>query len=99
MQRILRIAESFAVVDFHRTPQPRNFLSRREQWRLLLLVMSLGLVVFLMSKARDPSNWAWFFASSDRGNGSPSVAAEDAPTDDRLPQEPPKEEVPGMGFR
>ncbi len=57
--------------------------------------MSLGLVVFLMSQARDPSNWAWFFASSDGGNGSTSVPAEDAPVDDRLPQKPPKEEVPG----
>ena len=95
MQRILRIAKSFAVVDSHQTPQPRNFLSRREQRRLLLLVMSLGLVAFLMSQARDPSNWAWFFASRADGNGSPSVPAEDAPVDDRLPQKRPKEEVPG----
>ncbi|MFP6613012.1 MAG: hypothetical protein VB835_11935 [Pirellulales bacterium] len=38
---------------------PRNFLSRREQMRLLLLFMSLGLVVLAMIEASKPENWVW----------------------------------------
>ena len=41
---------------FHPNPRrpPRNYLARREQWRLLALVMSLGLVVILMAQLRQP---------------------------------------------
>ena len=34
-------------------------MSRRQQWRLLLLVMSLGLAIILMIEARNPENWRW----------------------------------------
>ena len=47
------------MLDLRNTPKPRNYLGRREQRRLLLLVMTLGLVVILMSEARKPHNWAW----------------------------------------
>lgn len=52
------------MVDFrgnrkHRGKIPRNYLARREQLRLLLLVVSLGLVVMMMSIAAKPSTWAW----------------------------------------
>jgi hypothetical protein len=91
-QRIFRIAKSFAVVDFRQTPQPRNYFSRREQWRLLLLVISLGLVVLLMSMARDPRNWAWFFASDRGGKGPSSISAStgEAPEGGPIQQGPPK---------
>ena len=37
----------------------RNYLSGREQRRLLMLVASLGLVLFLMNEARKSENWKW----------------------------------------
>jgi len=55
------------VVRFQGNSPPRNYLSRREQWRLLLLVMSLGLAIVLMLEARKPENWRWFEAL-DRPN-------------------------------
>lgn len=36
----------------NRPPTPRNYLARREQWRLLLLVATLGLVIFLAREVR-----------------------------------------------
>ena len=42
-----------------RKTRPRNFLARREQWRLFMLVGSLMLVIILMSEARKPKNWVW----------------------------------------
>ncbi|NIP86074.1 MAG: hypothetical protein GTO03_11105, partial [Planctomycetales bacterium] len=38
---------------------PRNYFRRREQLRLFVLVMCLGLVVLLIDKARDPRSWYW----------------------------------------
>ena len=93
------IVELLSVVDFQKTPKPRNYLARREQWRLLLLVMSLGLVAVLMLEARKPENWAWIEAldrgagrdAADSGRGEPAgrPAAASRPTD----------EVPGTGGR
>lgn len=39
-------------------PPTRNYFSRREQWRLLLLVMSLGVVIIVMREVRKPENVA-----------------------------------------
>jgi hypothetical protein len=41
--------------------RPRYYLSRREQWRLLLLIVPLGLVLILIGRLRDP-------ATADRMN-------------------------------
>lgn len=41
---------------------PPNYLSRREQMRLLVLVGSLMLVIILMFEAADPTNWEWLWA-------------------------------------
>jgi len=87
-----RLCRSLAVVNFRRTPPPRNYLSRREQWRLLLLVMSLGLIVLLMSEARDPANWQWFFALD---NGAAAGPADGPAIDNRLAPETAEEGVPG----
>jgi len=85
------------MLNFRRRPPPRNYLSRREQWRLLLLVMSLGLVAVLMGKARDPRNWAWLVAFGDRGKAPPpaSLPTDDAALKDATRQKPPKEDTPG----
>ena len=64
---------------------------------MLVLVLSLGLVAFLMSRARDPGNWAWFFANSDVENGSPPtpVPFGDVPIEDVLQHQPQHEDMPG----
>jgi hypothetical protein len=38
----------------HDRPRPRNYFSRREQWRLMLLILPLGLVIIVMARLRDP---------------------------------------------
>ena len=37
----------------------RNYFSRREQWRLLVLIMGLGLVIVMMREAAREENWVW----------------------------------------
>jgi hypothetical protein len=46
-------------IDNKERKSPRNFLSRREQMRLLLLFTTLGLVVLAMMEASKPENWVW----------------------------------------
>lgn len=41
---------------------PRNYFSRREQVRLLLLCSLLMLVLVMMNEARKPENWDWLWA-------------------------------------
>lgn len=48
----------------HPPDKPRDYFSRREQWRLLLLVMSLGLVFILMNEVRKPERWRWLIPDS-----------------------------------
>ncbi|HBO46315.1 MAG TPA: hypothetical protein DD670_20790, partial [Planctomycetaceae bacterium] len=43
----------------------RDYFSRREQGRLLLLVMSLGLIVFLMNEVRKPEHWHWLIPEKE----------------------------------
>jgi hypothetical protein len=45
------------LLRFDATKRPaRNYFSRREQWRLLLLVMSLGVVMLVMRELHEPEN-------------------------------------------
>ena len=37
-----------------RSPRARDYSSRREQWRLMLLILPLGLVILLMARLREP---------------------------------------------
>ena len=60
------------MLDFRRGPRPRNYLSRREQWRLLLLVAALGLVGILLFEARKPEHYRWLLADGPSEAGSPS---------------------------
>lgn len=52
-----------------RTPV-RNYLSGREQRRLLLLVAALGLVLYLMNEARDPRHWRWLTGEAPPAAGN-----------------------------
>jgi hypothetical protein len=56
------------VISFQDGPKPRNYLSRREQRRLLFLVLALGLAVILMCEARKPEHWQCF-QTPDGKNG------------------------------
>jgi hypothetical protein len=59
------------VVDFgsHRKPPP-DYRSRRQQLRLLLLIVGLGLVVILMNEARKPANWRWLTGQDQQRNAA-----------------------------
>ena len=46
-------------LQFDQQRSPRNYLARREQWRLLLIVLALGLVVILYAESRDPGHFGW----------------------------------------
>jgi hypothetical protein len=85
------------VLEFDRGPRPRNFLSRREQWRLLFLVLMLGVVVILALEARKPEHYQWLLALDERGGGSAEggVAPDDRPIDTRVPPERESQEIPG----
>jgi hypothetical protein len=48
----------------HRRP-PRNYFSRREQLRLLALVIGLGLVIVMMREASREENWHWLTGKAD----------------------------------
>ena len=52
-----------------RTKPPPNYLSRRVQWRVFMLVACFMLVIILMQEARKPKNWRWLWAF--QGNQAP----------------------------
>ena len=49
------------MVDFRRTTSTSNYLGQREQRRLLLLVLALGLVILAMQEAAKPQRWYWLW--------------------------------------
>lgn len=59
------------MLDFQSGRQSRNYFSRREQLRLLMLVMMLGLVLVLVGEARRPENYAWLW-SLGAGGAAPA---------------------------
>lgn len=80
------------VFDFQRGPKPRNYLARREQWRLLMFVLMLGLVLMLILEARNPNHYAWLSAGGDpKADGS----VDDRRIDTRV-FSPPEDEIPGV---
>ncbi|HLA84364.1 MAG TPA: hypothetical protein VJL29_06195 [Thermoguttaceae bacterium] len=60
------------------TREPRNYFSRREQGRLLMLVMALGLAVILFNQSRKPENWRLFFPPSDAASADRPAASRPA---------------------
>ncbi len=49
------------VLQFRNGPRPRNYLSRREQKRLFVLVMFLLGVVWIAFEARNPEHYSWIW--------------------------------------
>lgn len=67
------------MLDFRNHPRPPNYLSPRYQWRLLILVLLFGGVVWLALEARNPDHYRWLWQIGQK----PSVVEEDLDT--RLP--------------
>lgn len=80
------------MVSFQKTPKPRNYLSRREQRRLLLLVLALGLVVFLIMEADDLAEKLCGSENSPPGASGSTQVTE---IDNRLEPPSQKDEIPG----
>ena len=75
---------------------PPNYFSRRQQIRLLLLVMSFGLVIVLIGEARDPANWVWLTGEQDATVQKESVGEVDI---DTSYHPPPPQSDPGDTIR
>ena len=64
---------------------PPNYFSRGVQYRLLALVFSLLLVLFLAGHAAKPSTWSWMFASTQAKRTSSQVeGGRDLPAEDTI---------------
>ena len=59
------------MLQFRNGPPPRNYLARREQVRLFLMVMVLMAVVWIAVEARNPQHyrWIWDWGQGDSGVG------------------------------
>ena len=70
-------------------PKPRDYFSRREQYRLLMLTFALLLVFSMMFKAAQPATWHWMFAG-ERDDGQSNSGDKGEPElDSRLERELP----------
>ncbi len=65
-------------------PPPRNYLSRNEQLRLLLMVGSLMLVFIAMNEARKPKYWKMFAPAADSSAESAADQSGGGKIDTRL---------------
>lgn len=61
------------MLQFRTGPPPRNYLARREQGRLFVLVMVLMTVVWVAIEARNPQHYRWIW---DRGQVNARVGEE-----------------------
>ena len=93
----VRACPALGVFDFKNGQRPRNYFSRRQQWRLLILVMLLGLVVMAAVKARDADNYRWFFALGGTGSVRSAEDPGEAPVsvDTRVHPASQVDKVPG----
>lgn len=71
---------------------PPDYFSRREQYRLLVMVSLLMLVLVLMDTARKPETWQWMW-----GDRSADDQRTDAAIDTRLPAQS-RADLPRDGF-
>ena len=85
------------MLDFQNGQRPRNYFSRRQQWRLLILVMLLGLVVMAAVKARDADKYRWLFGSGGTGSVRSADDPGEAPVsvDTRVYPVPQGDMIPG----
>ncbi len=82
---------------------PRNYFSRREQIRLMVLVGMVMLVIVLMYEARKPENWYWLWdgaPASENAVDLTQAEISDRHIDTRVKPKPPSDEldVPGSFY-
>jgi hypothetical protein len=71
------------MLDFRpKGKKSRNYLARSEQWRLLLLVAIMGLVMLMMGQVRQPQMWRWMWFGQQPGGAN--QAANEPKIDTRL---------------
>ena len=77
---------------------PRNYLARREQLRLLMMVGSLMLVIILMNEARKPKHWRWLTGPEGGPLTEAELGGDDIDTRDLLVtnKQPVGDNIPGM---
>lgn len=66
------------MLDFRRKSRisTPNYLARPQQFRLLMLIMTAGLVMILIGQAARPANWRWIFLGEQGGQANlPDSAA------------------------
>ncbi len=73
------------MLQFNGRRPTRNYLARREQWRLLTLFGMLGLVLVLMRMAGREQSWVWLFGEEA---ASTSAQAPAEPVDSVLASGP-----------
>lgn len=82
------------MLRFTPRKRPRNYFARKEQRKLLSLVLLLGGVVLLTAYAADPQSWAWFALLANDQAG-PLAAADSQPIDTRVARRI-ETDVPGL---
>lgn len=69
------------MLEFRTGPRPRNYLARREQMRLFVLVMALMTILWVALEARDPQYYQWICSGSQTSEtGEQSVDTRFVPT-------------------
>lgn len=82
------------MLDFRRHTRSPNYLAGRQQYKLLALMTSAGLVLVLVSLAAEPDRWDWMFSSAHRGHHATDATVPFAP-DTRLIASSDKTDAPG----
>jgi hypothetical protein len=85
------------MLRFSNNPKPRNYFSRREQWRLLVLVMSLGLIIVLIGQTRKEQNWRWLERLANQPE-SPASATKDKAAESIKPEATAAPPLPRDGY-
>lgn len=82
---MIRFGHDKASHPRHDHRGPPRYLSSRDQTRLLMMVLLLGLVVILMVEARKPTNWSWLYHVGD-AKASVEAGQEARPGGSEMPQ-------------
>jgi len=84
--------------DSKKLTRPRNYLARREQKRLLMLVLGLGLVIVMMSEVRNPkmiASLSIFFDSDQEQEAESTDGQPRIDPREHLQAQRRKSEIPG----
>lgn len=85
--RVVRISSNTEVESDHPRNAPPNYFSRAQQYRLLTLVFTLLLVLFLMAEAAKPKNWQWMWQAAGGEQTIDAVPWAESPANTEAVQE------------